>query len=227
MKKFFNNLFTLFVPNECPLCHASLVQGENTLCLVCQSKLPRVGGEKTDNGATDRLFGKFPFVHGTSFCYYRSGSEFASLIVGAKYKDRPWINKNLAFLFATELASSGWPFDIDLIIPVPIHSFRKIIRGYNQSEPIAVALSKAWNLHTDTYSLRKITYTRSQVSHTAQERLDSMEGTFSLRHPERFFGKHVLLVDDVLTTGATLQACAQLLIEAGARVSFLTLGLSE
>ena len=227
MKKFFNNLLTLFVPNNCMICNSSLKNGEKSLCLVCQSKLPRTRGETSDNEAEHRVFGKFSYEHGSSFCYYRKGGDFAKLITAAKYHDKPWINKNLASLFASELSLYGWPFDIDIIIPVPIHFIRKFKRGYNQSQPIAEALSEAWNLQVDSRSLKKTTYTKSQVAHSGQERLDAMQGTFSLKNPERFCGKHVLLVDDVLTTGATLDACAQLLTNAGARISFLTLGLSE
>lgn len=197
------------------------------MCLVCQSKLPRVRGEKADNEAEHRMFGRVPFEHGTSFCYYRKNSNFSKLIINAKYHDRPWVNYNMASLFAAELSCAGWPFDIDLIMPVPIHPFRRIVRGYNQSVPIAKALSKSWGLPVEERCLKKYTYTRSQVHNNAQERLVAVEHVFQLKHPELVAGKHVLLVDDVLTTGATLDACLQLLVSAGARVSFLTLGLSN
>lgn len=227
MFRFVENILDLFIPNECLCCHTPLKRGEKALCLVCQSKLPRTRSDKPDNEAEHRMFGKMPFVHGTSFCYYRKDGEFANLIRKAKYHDMPWINFELTKLFAAELSMSGWPYDIDIIVPVPIHFVRKIIRGYNQSLPIAEALTKAWNVPVESNCLKKKTYTKSQVSRSAQERLSAVEGSFILSHPERLAGKHVLLVDDVLTTGATLDACSQLLVSTGAKVSFLTLGLSN
>ena len=227
MYKTISNIFSFFVPNLCLYCQKPLVNSEKCLCENCQQKIPRTRSDKPDNEAEHRVFGKFHFEHGTSFCYYRKEGDFASLIVKAKYNDKPWINYELTKLFTQDLTPAGWPFDIDLIMPIPIHFWRRMRRGYNQSQPIAKALSEVWNLPFDTKSLSKKTYTVSQVSHTAQQRLDAMQGTFQLKNPERFLGHHVLLVDDVLTTGATLDACAQLLIASGARVSFLTLGLSD
>lgn len=220
-------LINLFLPNECAYCHQPLLKGERSLCLVCQSKLPRTHSDKPDNEAEHRVFGRVPFEHGASFCYYRKAGKYASLIINAKYLDHPWLNYDLASLFAAELAPSGWPFDIDIIIPIPIHPFRRLSRGYNQAEPIAEALSKAWGLPVEKGCLKKGVYTSSQTHHTALQRFEAMEGTFKIKHPERIKGKHVLLVDDVLTTGATLDSCSQLLMKVGARISFLTLGLSE
>ena len=227
MLHFFNNLLSLIVPDFCFYCNQPLKEGERCLCENCKKKIPRTRSEKPDNEAEHRVFGKFRYEHGASFCYYRKEGDFASLIIRAKYLDKPWINYDLATMFASELSPAGWPFDIDLIMPVPIHFLRRLRRGYNQAQPIAEALSKAWKLPIDTKNLIKSRYTSSQVTHTGLQRLDALEGPFSLRHPEKLPGRHVLLVDDVLTTGATLDACAQLLIQAGARVSFLTLGLSD
>lgn len=227
MNRFFNNLLNLFVPDSCLLCGKTLMNGEHSLCLVCQSKLPRVRGESHDNVAEHRVFGRIPYEHGASFCFYRREGDFASLIAKAKYNDKPWINYDMAKLFATELSSHGWPFDIDVVMPVPIHVLRRLKRGYNQSEPIAKAFGDVWHLPVEKHCLTKAEYTSSQVSHNRLQRLGSMEGTFRLKNIEQVQGKHVLLVDDVLTTGATLEACSQLLADAGARVSFLTLGLSD
>ena len=220
-------IINLLLPDQCLVCRTTLHKDEKSLCLVCQSKLPRVRGEKADNEAEHRMFGRVPFEHGTSFCYYRQKSDFSLLIVGAKYADRPWVNYNMASLFATELSCAGWPFDIDVIVPVPIHLLRKIERGYNQTVPIAKALSKAWGLPIEYDCLVKGRHTKSQVKQQAHERMRIVENVFLLKHPERIEGKHVLVVDDVLTTGATLDACLQLLVDAGARVSFLTLGLAD
>ena len=96
----FYNLIRLLLPDQCLLCHRTLTKGEKSLCLVCQAKLPRIRGEKSDNEAEHRMFGRVDFVHGTSFCYYRKQSDFSRLIISAKYKDMPWVNYNLARMFA-------------------------------------------------------------------------------------------------------------------------------
>ena len=227
MLPFFHHLLSFFVPDLCFYCHEPLLERQRCLCENCRKKIPRTRSDKPDNEAEHRVFGKFRYEHGTSFCYYRKEGDFASLIIRAKYHDKSWINYELATIFASELTPAGWPFDIDLIMPVPIHFLRRLRRGYNQSQPIAEALAKTWKLPIDSKSLKKSRYTSSQVTNSAIQRLDAMEGTFNLKNPAQFSGLHVLLVDDVLTTGATLDACAQLLLKAGARVSFLTLGLSD
>lgn len=227
MNAYIKRIIDLLMPDECVLCRRRLIDGEHSLCLVCQSKLPRTHCELPNNEAENRVFGRVAFVHGTSFCYYRHGGDFASLIKRAKYGDRPWINRNLASLFATELSAYGWPFDIDLIVPVPIHFFRRIVRGYNQTEAIAEGLSNVWNIPVETGCLKKKRYTTSQVKHSPEERFVAMNDTFELKNGDRLIGKHVLLVDDVLTTGSTLEACSDVLTKQGIRISFLTLGLSE
>lgn len=223
---FTNLLLELLIPRQCPICHKQLLEGEGGVCLECQAKLPRCKCEKPGNEAEDRMFGRVPYEHGTSFCYYRSGGDFASLITRAKYGSRPWINQWLAEIFATELSPYGWPFDINMIIPTPRHYLRLIFRGYNQTYAIAKGLSNAWGLPIDNKNLYKKYYTHSQVSRSGLQRLKAVEGTFAVRHPEELRGKHVLIVDDIITTGATLDACAQVLSAAGVRISFLSLGLS-
>ncbi len=217
----------LFFPPTCRYCHRELEEGELTLCLSCQTELPRLPSYGDNNQAETALAGKFPFQKGTAFCYYKKGSRFSHLLHEAKYGGKPWIDYDLATLFAADIEREGWPGDIDLIVPVPIHWRRRLSRGYNQSEDIARALGNRWRLPVDTTGLCKSRHTRSQVHSTYNERLTNLRDSFSVKTPEKFAGRHILIVDDVLTSGATLDACAHALLEVqSTRISFLTLGLS-
>jgi len=232
---FFSDLLNFFIPKRCSLCHSYLVEGEELLCLVCQSKLPRVHAAKPDNEPEHRLFGRIEYEHGSSFCYYNKGGDFAWLVQSAKYREKPWYNFYLAKLFAVELGIDsreadgvGWPYDIDVIVPVPIHWMRRLKRSYNQSEWVAKGLAEVWHLPIENHCLYKKKYTKSQVGQSREERLDAEISSFGIKHPERLRNKHVLLVDDIMTTGGTLEACAATLKTIpGLKLSFLTLGLTS
>ncbi len=221
------DLIELFFPRTCRYCRRELEAGELGLCLSCQTELPRLAVYGRDNRAEKALAGKFPFQKGVAFCYYKKGSRFSHLLHEAKYEGKPWINHDLATLFAAEIEPEGWPGDIDLIVPVPIHWRRRLSRGYNQCEEIARALGRRWNIAVETNALCKCRHTRSQVHSTYYERLSNLRDSFTVKSPEKFIGRHILIVDDVLTSGATLDACAHALLEVqSVRISFLTLGIS-
>lgn len=232
---FISDLINFFIPKRCALCREYLVEGEEMLCLVCQSKLPRVHAAMPGNEVENRLLGRVPFEHCTSFCFYNKKGDFASLLQQAKYNEKPWYNQKMAELFAEELQLEsknydpiGWPYDIDIIMPVPLHWRRFLSRGYNQAESIAQGLGKVWHLPVNTKCLYKKVYTRSQVGQGREQRLQTELYSFGVRHPEKLEGKHILLVDDVLTSGSTMEACANALKEIkGIRLSFLTLGLAN
>lgn len=224
---YLSDLWDVLMPRRCACCGRRLLPDEDLLCLGCLAALPRVGCWGHDNPAEHRVFGRFAYEHGASFCYYVRESPFARLVQSAKYGDRPWVNAALARLIVAEW--SEWPYDVDVIVPVPIHWRRRLRRGYNQSLALARTLGRRWHLPVETHCLFKAAYTTSQVGNSFKRRISHVEGSFVLRHAERLAGRHVLLVDDVLTSGATLMACAQALEHSGAgiRISFLTLGLSN
>ena len=229
-------MLSLIFPRRCPYCDCVLLPSEQGLCLRCLALLPRVRAELPGNEVEHRLLGRFPFEHATSFCYYGHLSPFGAIIRRAKYGGHPWLNARLARLFVDELALAarqhgvpGWPYDVDVIVPVPLHLLRYLGRGYNQSVAIAEELARAWQLPVETSCLVKSRFTPSQVGLSGQQRLHNEAGSFAVRHPDRLAARHVLIVDDVLTTGATVVAVADALLQAvpGVRLSVLTLAMAK
>lgn len=229
-------MLNLFLPRRCPYCGNTLLPQEEGVCLRCLAILPRVRAELPDNEVERRLFGRFPLEHATSFCYYGLKEPFGGIIRQSKFADRPWTNTQVTRIFVQELrlaaeqkGVAGWPYDIDVIVPIPLHPLRLLRRGYNQSVAIAEALTEAWAIPIETRCLYKRHYTTSQVGLSGTERLRNEEKTFAVRHPERLASQHVLLVDDVLTTGATVVAAADALLESvqDVRLSVLTLAFAK
>lgn len=229
-------MLSLLLPRLCPYCGRTMLPQEEGVCLRCLSRLPRVHAEMPGNEVERRLFGRFPFEHATAFCYYEHGGIFGRLIRQAKFYDQPWLNTQFTRLFVQELQAAsdlsgqpGWPYDVDVIVPIPLHPLRLLRRGYNQAVPIAEVLSEAWHLPLLTDCLYKAHYTPSQVRLSHAERLANESGSFALRHPERLAQRHVLLVDDVITTTATLTAVVDTLLAAvpGVRISVLTLSFAK
>lgn len=225
-------MLNLILPRRCPYCDQVMLPQEQGVCLRCLAELPRVHAEGPDNEVERRVFGRIPYEHATSFCYYSAEGAFGGIIRRAKFGDHPWLNAQLTRLFVQELSyspESGWPYDIDVIVPVPLHFLRLLQRGYNQVMPIAETLASEWHLPIETGCLYKRRYTTTQVGLSGQERRQHEAGSFGVRHPERLAARHVLLVDDVLTTGATLMAASDALLAAvpGIRISILTLSLAQ
>lgn len=234
-------MISLFLPRFCPCCQRAMLPQEEGVCLRCLGRLPRVHAEQHDNAVEARLVGRFPFEHATSFCYYTRPGSMSSAVMQAKYADRPWINTHMARLFARELslfadppsgavpASSQWPFDIDVIVPIPVHPLRLMWRGYNQAAAVAEGLRDVWHLPIESRCLIRSRYLRTQVGLSGQERILHEAGSFTVSHPQRLASRHVLLVDDVLTTGSTMVAAADALLSVvpGVRISVLTLAMAE
>lgn len=210
----------------CQICHRPLVTGEDVLCLDCLMHLPRVGGGE-HNALWQRMVGQVKFEHAESFCYYQKDDGVAGLIVSAKYHDRPWLNAWLTRQMLNEMPRGTWPYDVDIIVPVPIHWLRAVTRGYNQVSPIVRTLSAEWGIPVVNNCLYRKHYVTSQTRRSGVERVTAEMKSFALRNAARLEGRHVLLVDDVCTTGATLVACADILLGVkGVRVSFMTLAVT-
>ncbi|MEG1585734.1 MAG: phosphoribosyltransferase family protein [Bacteroidales bacterium] len=221
-------LRTLFFPRKCLMCANTLSGDETCFCRHCLPRLPRTRFDKQpDNPAEQLFFGKCEIERVACFCYFEKGGTFRNAIHQFKYHDSPKTAFRLGALYAREIAPE-WSDPIDLLIPVPLHWYKQLQRGYNQSEWIARGLASVWHkpIRTDILSKRQNTSTQTRKS--IYDRYRNTAQAFRLRSTTPLAGKHILLVDDVLTSGSTLEACAQALQAAeGIKISILTLGFAE
>lgn len=191
------------------MCGSRLTAGERELCSACCCVLPRVdyrGGEH--HGAIERLFwGQVPVERATSMFYY-SGANVRRMIHCSKYDDRPKVGRALAQMFAEEHADTDFFDGVDAIVAMPLHWKKYWKRGYNQSDYIAEGLHRATGIPVLKGVVQRIRNNPTQTRLSHIERKENVENCFRVRHPERIEGRHILLVDDVMTTGATLLACA-------------------
>ena len=186
--------------------------------------MPRTNYHLREDNSVERMFwGKIPLERGTSFFYYHKGSDFRHILHQLKYGGRKDLGEIMGRFMAAELAATGFFRGIDVIIPVPLHPRKQKLRGYNQSECIARGVSAVTGIPIDVSSVLRRRHTETQTRKSAYERWENVDGIFLLRYPERFVGKHILIVDDVLTTGATTTACADALKDCS-RISYAEFG---
>lgn len=229
IKDWLSAFLSLFFPRCCVVCGRPLAKGEQCICTVCNMKLPRTDYHLRKDNPVEQLFwGKLPLERATSFFFYRKGSDFRKILHQLKYGGQKEIGAIMGRCMAAELVSSGFFQDIDVLIPVPLHKKKQKLRGYNQSEWIARGISGVTGIPIDTESIARQKNTETQTHKSIIERWENVDGTFYLTHADTLSGKHILLIDDVLTTGSTTVACASVLQETeGVRISVLTLAVAE
>lgn len=219
-------LLDLAYPRLCLMCGRKLGAGEHDACTPCLSLLPRTDFHLHEcNPMEEHFRGIVPVERTASLFHYQKGNPSCNLIHHLKYENCPDIGVRLGELLASEISPSGFFRDIDLLVPVPLSPKRLRRRGYNQAERIAHGVSRATGIPVDTTHLSRRHDNPTQTRQSRRERLDNTERLFTAFHSEELAGKHILLIDDVITTGATLRACAEtLLTHTHIRISLLTLG---
>lgn len=223
----FGRLLDFAAPRRCAVCGGRLAAGERGLCAACLLRLPRTMAWLTpaDNMVARMFWGVFPVGRAAAFFYYKPHSDVARAIYAMKYKGRPDIGFDLGRAAAVELAAAGFFDGMDVLLPVPLARKRQRQRGYNQSWHIARGVASATGLPVEARAVVRTAYSRSQTGLTPEQRRDNVAGAFALRCAGRLEGRHALIVDDVVTTGATIAACAAAMAAVpGARLSVLTLG---
>lgn len=224
----------LLFPPTCAACGKSLETVEEEVCLDCCLALPRppLETQQETEILLRKFYGRVPITHAFALLDYRKGGRVEALIYALKYGHRPGLGRFLGRWLGQEVKASGWSQAWDAIVPVPIHASKFYERGYNQAEQLALGLSTATGIPMEgriLYKQRK-TLSQSRSRLNKWQRALNVQGAFALRQPEAWAGKRILLVDDVLTTGATLEQCALVFQEAGAQsvgIAALATKLSE
>jgi ComF family protein len=175
-----------------------------------------------------QLWGRFKFEQAIAFVYFQKGSRVQNLMHELKYNKKPDVGIRLGELYAWQLSRTEVWDKPDLIIPIPLHPKRFKKRGYNQSEQISKGLSSILNLPMSTHNLVREENTESQTKKSRFDRYENLKDAFIIKNAFELFNRHILLVDDVMTTGATVEACSiELLKIEGVKVSICTLAYAE
>lgn len=222
----------LAMPRVCVVCGRALMPGEHHICLECLADFPRTRlSAMARNPMADLYNGKIEagsYQYATALFYYSSDSPYRKITQALKYHRDFGAGRMFARMLGEEIKTSNVYKDVDLVVPVPLHWTRKIKRGYNQADVIAKEVAMCLGVRLDTKALKRTRRTGSQVRLTGEERERNVSGAFRVRKKENIAGsRHILIVDDVYTTGATLAACTEAIRAAlgrDIRISVATLG---
>jgi len=229
IQSLWEDFLDLIYPRTCVACGNTLYRHEELICSYCLVHLPKTFFHKDGNNPLMALFwGKIPIEMVSSFYFYNKGNRVQNLIHQLKYKKQPEIGVFLGKRYGNYLKDCTRFSEIDVIIPVPLHSSKQKIRGYNQAEMIAQGLSESMDIPYDITSFIRRDATETQTRKSKQERWENVKDKFKVVEAEQIRKKHLLLVDDVITTGSTMEACAQVLLaEEGVRISMVSIAAAH
>lgn len=227
---FWHRLLDLISPRICVMCGKRLSATEEVICNKCNFHLPRTGyaSKPYENEMAKLFWWQFPIERAAAFFFYESHSETANIIYKLKYKNHPEIGPIMGRMVAHEFQIEHFFDDIDGIVPVPLTKKRRRERGYNQSEEIAKGISEVTGLPIYNHLVKRTLFKGSQTLKSWWERRDNVEYVFELNDTLPLHLKHLLVVDDVVTTGSTVIACSRQLAKIdGIKISVLSLGLTK
>lgn len=215
----------LLFPRLCVACGDRLIEQEHWICLQCLHHIPRTNYHlDPENPVAQLFYGRVRIEFATSFFFFTKGSSYQTLVHNLKYKGMKELGEEMGKQFGIDLMQSADFSKVDVICPVPLHPKKEKKRGYNQSWWIASGMAAQMQKPLSADNLIRVAYTETQTKKNRFERWQNVEGIFALRDPEAYCGKHILLIDDVVTTGSTIEACAYaILSKCDARVSIATL----
>jgi ComF family protein len=206
----------LFFPRYCLGCNDALVKGEETICTTCMLEMAKTDDHLyRENALYKRLSLQMPLARAMALFKFSKNGRVQQLLHQLKYKNHPEIGLMLGRVYGERIMAGGLGQSFDLILPVPLHPARRRRRGYNQSAKFAEGLSETLGIPFSDDTLARRIKTETQTRKTKLDRLENMKDVFQLKRRENLTGRRILLVDDVVTTGATLEACGQLLLSEG------------
>lgn len=207
----------LFYPDCCSACADALVKGERVICTECLMELPQTNYHlDPGNLLRRRLEGRIPVKHVLAFLKFTKNGKIQHLLHNLKYRHEPEIGVALGKLYAHRLNQDGLKLGVDMLIPVPLHPTRLRKRGYNQSTKFAEGLAEILKIPVYESALIRKSRTDTQTRKNKLRRWENVSEVFDVVDPQAISGKHILIADDVITTGATVEACGQVLLARGA-----------
>ena len=225
----FEILINLFFPKACSGCNSFLLANENVICTVCRHEIPLTNHHKIENNeAVVKFYGRIPIEFAAALFYFHKKGIVQEMIHKLKYKGHQDIGTVIGYWYAEELKTITELNSVDYIIPVPLHKKRLKERGYNQVETFGISLSKSLNIsYNDSVLIRNV-YSKTQTKKTFLGRSEVVGTIFSVLQNESLHNKHFMLIDDVITTGSTLEACGRELLKIpGAKLSIVCMAMTQ
>lgn len=205
---FLKNVFDIFFPKVCLSCSDILATNEVALCVTCRHDLPLTNFSFETNNLVEKAFyGMYPIINGTALFYFYKQGTVQKLIHNLKYKGQQQVGTFIGNWLGEEMLESKRFENLDYIVPVPLHKNKQIKRGYNQVTTFGKSLSKKLNIPFKEDILVRVSYTKTQTKKIRLDRWKNVQELFYVPEPNKTNNKHILLIDDVITTGATLEAC--------------------
>ena len=223
------NLLNLFFPQVCLACDDFLIDNEKYICTNCRNELSVTEFHSEDNNAVaKRLYGRVNFQNATSLFWFNKKGKVQHLIHSLKYKGHEEVGEFLGKWLGEELSQLDTYKSVEVVVPVPLHRSKLRKRGYNQVDKFGQEIAKALHVEFNSDVLVKTKATGTQVFKDRLKRLLTHEEDFSIADVNSLKNKHILLVDDIITTGATIEACVnQLLMIEGVKISVATMAIAE
>ena len=225
----FKSIVNLFFPKVCSGCNSFLLTNENVICTVCRHDIPLTNHHlNPDNDASKKFYGRIPIQHASALFYFHKKGIVQQLIHNLKYKGHEEIGSIIGEWYAEDLSKMDFIQTVDEIIPVPLHPRKLKERGYNQVTTFGRALSSSLNLpYNDTILVRN-KYSKTQSKKNLLGRTEAIASIFDVTFTEKDHDKHFLLIDDVITTGSTLEACSRALLKIpGAKISIVCMAMAQ
>jgi ComF family protein len=228
IQKLFANFISLLYPELCVICGEPLIENEKFFCFACFLKLPKTNYHLIpENKAIERLSGKVSLEKASAYFYYNKGGIAQKLVAEIKYRGNRSLGEWIGVHIAKDMISSGFFQGIDCMVPVPLHRSKEKKRGFNQAKKIAEGISQVTKIPMETANVFRAKSNTTQTKKGLFDRWKNTLNIFQIKDPELFKEKHILLIDDVLTTGSTLEAVAQSLLKSqGVKISILALAIT-
>ncbi len=212
------DFISLFYPRYCRGCLNNLAKGEELICTQCLLEMPKSYYHlQQENPLYQKFRGRLPVGHVMTLYKFAKRSRVQQMLHALKYRQQPEIGEILGRVYGNDLLEARYKDQFDLIVPVPLHAIRRKLRGYNQSEEFGKGLSRILEVPCDDSRVTRAVMTDTQTHRSRLSRWENVDNVFQVTSVEGVREKRILLVDDVVTTGATLEACGRALLYAGCR----------